>query len=498
MTQTILLSVVGHTNTGKTSLIRTLLRNCGFGEVLDSAGTTRHVEAAHIMLAQQAMIELRDTPGLEDSLALAEHLAQLQQQGFHSRDCLQTCIEHATELPEFEQEIKVLKQSLQCDALLYVIDCREAVLEKYIEEIQILKLAARPILPVLNFIQVDTEQVQLWRDALAQQGLHALVSFDTVAFDFEAEYRLYQKLQTLLEQRYNDLQTLIDHRREQWQQLQQTCCQRAARCLLDCAQLRTTIARKPLAENGKPLAENGEPSAENGEPLANHNEPLAGQNKPSAQNQKQASANLHAVADLRDQARQLEQDCLQDLLELMQFTQDDIVLAELPVSNGEWRLDLFSAQTLKTLGLDTASAAATGAAIGAGVDLIFAGMSLGAATAAGAALGATWHNGKRFGKDLWQKLQGQQSLCLDDITLDALLLRQLWLLRTLFQRGHAAQQRADLPEKIKIPLPKDWPMQRKQLRALSYTEQPQIALNQLSKWLLRQLHLEPQSYSERP
>ena len=42
------LAVVGHTNTGKTSLLRTLLRDGGFGEVADASATTRHVERAAV------------------------------------------------------------------------------------------------------------------------------------------------------------------------------------------------------------------------------------------------------------------------------------------------------------------------------------------------------------------------------------------------------------------------------------------------------------------
>src|SRR5688572_28920875 len=89
------LAVVGHTNTGKTSLLRTLLRNAEFGEVQDSAGTTRHVEAAQLLLLGQAYIELRDTPGLEDSVALSRQLQVLQQQDLRGRACLEHFIQKA-------------------------------------------------------------------------------------------------------------------------------------------------------------------------------------------------------------------------------------------------------------------------------------------------------------------------------------------------------------------------------------------------------------------
>lgn len=41
--QGVSVAVVGHTNAGKTSLMRTLLRDSHFGNVANTAGTTRHV-----------------------------------------------------------------------------------------------------------------------------------------------------------------------------------------------------------------------------------------------------------------------------------------------------------------------------------------------------------------------------------------------------------------------------------------------------------------------
>ena len=46
-------AVVGHTNTGKTSLLRTLLRDSQFGDVQNAAATTRHVETASINIRQK-------------------------------------------------------------------------------------------------------------------------------------------------------------------------------------------------------------------------------------------------------------------------------------------------------------------------------------------------------------------------------------------------------------------------------------------------------------
>ena len=74
------IAVVGHTNTGKTSLIRTMLRSTQFGKIEDGAGTTRHVERATIFAGNEAILNLHDTPGIEDSHALSRQLKSISSQ----------------------------------------------------------------------------------------------------------------------------------------------------------------------------------------------------------------------------------------------------------------------------------------------------------------------------------------------------------------------------------------------------------------------------------
>jgi len=71
------IAVVGHTNTGKTSLMRTLTRKRDFGKVSSRPATTRRVEAAELEVSG-AVLRLYDTPGLEDSTGLLAHLDALQ------------------------------------------------------------------------------------------------------------------------------------------------------------------------------------------------------------------------------------------------------------------------------------------------------------------------------------------------------------------------------------------------------------------------------------
>ncbi|MFK8018896.1 MAG: GTPase/DUF3482 domain-containing protein [Pseudomonadales bacterium] len=389
-------AVVGHTNTGKTSLIRTLLRSRTFGDVANSAGTTRHVEKVGLRVGGDKILEFFDTPGLEDSSALLDSLAQ---QSGTARGVLETFVINPD--AELEQEAKVIRQGLKSDVLLYVVDVRAQRLEKYSDELSIFSRLGIPIIPVFNFIVGQETELAAWRNVMVEHNLHAALEFDTVAFNFEAEKRLYQKLQGVLEPHYEQIQRLIDLRSEQWQKTCTAAFSRSAQLVSDCAVLRVH-------------KESGEQSEQ-------------------------------TVKDaLQDSVRDSEKKCLRDLLRLFSFTAADIEIAQLPLSNGTWEMDLFSFETLKMFGLDARSSALKGAAAGAGLDLMVGGISLGVATTLGAIAGASFSTVKRHGKSIAAVFNQDDFVCLDDASLELLFLRQRDLLARLMQRGHAAQQRINM------------------------------------------------------
>ena len=408
-------AVVGHTNAGKTSLIRTLLRDDQFGDIDEAAGTTRYVEKSTVFAGDDAVLNLFDTPGFEDSSALLQALEELSKtaEAKLPTDLLRAFITRAEDFPDFEQEIKVLRQSLNSDVLLYIIDVREPLLGKYSDEVEILSKAGKPILPVFNFIAGNSEALMRWREQMAQFNLHAALEFDTVAFDFEAEKRLYQKLQSLLEQHYDTLQALIDYRQEVWKNLVHAAAQRIFQLLTEVACYRREVAGKGGISDAD-------------------------------------------VTSMQNFVREAEQLALRDLLTIFAFTQLDVDLQQLAVRDGQWELDIFSPRMLKDFGLNAGATALKGAAAGAGIDLMVGGMSLGAATMLGAALGAGWATLRRYQQELVAAWHGHKWLCVDDDTVSLLYLRQRKLLHTLTQRGHAAQNNIQLSDNGEHALPKQW------------------------------------------
>jgi hypothetical protein len=393
------IAVVGHTNTGKTSLLRTLTRNARFGQVDDNPGTTRHVEGARLSIDGAAVLEWFDTPGMEDSIALREYVEQLCSPDPRLDGPAQ--VQRFLDSPEahrrFEQEARVLEKMQTVDAALYVIDARDPVWSKHLDELALLAACGKPLLPVLNFVQGTQHRAEQWRGALARLGLHAQVEFDTIAPPLDGEAQLYGKLAVLLDRHAEALSRLVQDLGEQRRMRRQTARRLTAELLVDVAALRLSSAGDAAAEE-------------------------------------------ETARRLRGSVRQREQGCVDALLALYNFRREDYAEDTLPLSDQRWGMDLFHPQTLKNMGVQLGVGAAAGAVAGAAVDLFTAGLSLGAGMLIGAAAGGLWQGVDRFGKRMAGRVRGHRELTVDDAVLRLLALRQGLLIQALERRGHAARQ----------------------------------------------------------
>lgn len=390
-------AVVGHTNTGKTSLLRTLTRDRSFGEVADSPSTTRHVEGAALLLDGRPVLELFDTPGMEDAISLLEYIERLSAPGerLDGPARITRFLDTQEARHRFEQEAKVLRQMLASDAAFYVVDARDPVLGKHRDELAILADCGRPLLPVLNFVSAPANRIPAWREALARLGLHAVVEFDTVAPASDGEQRLYGKLATLVDSHAGTLEALVaDHARQRLQR-RADAARIAARLLIDVAALRV----------------------------------------PSTPDDAAIAA---AAASMRDQVRQREKIAVDEVLALYGFQASDLAGQDLPEWHARLSMDLFHPETMKQMGIHVGMGVAAGAAAGAAVDLFTGGLSLGAGTLVGATVGGVWQSAERLGQRILGRLRGWRELTVEDGILRLLALRQQLLIRALEQRGHAA------------------------------------------------------------
>lgn len=397
--QTLSLAVVGHTNTGKTSLMRTLLRDSRFGEVQNAAATTRHVAQAALGDGVETWLYLHDTPGLEDAGGVLDWLEENTSPQHEGIERLQQFLESAAAQNEWAQEAKVLRQVLASDAALYVVDAREDVLPKYKDELTVLSWCAKPVMPVFNFIH--GQNMDEWQTLLARRSLHVSSRFDTVAFDFSGEMVLWQQLATLLGQP-PALSALTAFREQEWRRLERQAYALVAQFLLDAAACVRQFEDKNRTQ--------------------------------AVLDEMQAAVAAH------------ESSLHQQLFALYRFYYSDADIQGQQVLRA-FRQNPFDAELLKDYGIRTGKAAATGALLGLGVDALTLGTSLGLGATIGGVLGGLAGNWQV----LYDKIQGIETLMIDNATLTLLAARSLHLLQTLKSRGHAATNSVVLQDKVALP-----------------------------------------------
>jgi GTPase SAR1 family protein len=388
------LAVVGHTNTGKTSLVRTLLRSSDFGQVADRGGTTRQVTSSALTADGEVLVELFDSPGLENAPELIDTLEQLSGQRHDGPERIAMLLDNEQLRQRFDHEARVLELMLDTDVALYVIDAREPVLEKYKDELDILGHCGKPIVAVLNFTATAASLESEWRDALARVRLHSVLAFDAVVRDPATETRLFEKLASLLDEFEPMIQRWLDHRRTEELQRDHAALTAIAEMLIDLAAYR-------------------------------EHAPEAGQET--------------AWETMQQRARQREQACVDTLLDLYRFGREDRIDDDLPLSGGRWEDDLFDTETLKHYGIRTGTWTGIGAGAGAAVDVGTGGLTLGTGTLAGALIGTSAGLARSFGQRIKARVRGEVQMMIDEATLRLLASRQVELHAALVRRGHASQ-----------------------------------------------------------
>lgn len=176
----VVLSLVSHTNVGKTALARTLLRR-DIGEVADSAHVTIVPEAHPLIAAGERSAKLWDTPGFGSNLAkLAKRLRSSENPvGW----ILHQVWDRATDRSLWCSQEAIRNIQAEADVVLYLVDASQSPEETgYIDlEIEVIEWIGKPVLVYLNQTGApeaarDRENEALWRARLAKHAVVKRVS----------------------------------------------------------------------------------------------------------------------------------------------------------------------------------------------------------------------------------------------------------------------------------------------------------------------------------
>jgi GTPase Era involved in 16S rRNA processing len=202
--KTINLSLISHTNTGKTTLARTLL-GCDVGEVRDQAHTTTEATSYKLIDTPAGdSLLLWDTPGFGDSARL---LSRLKQQGNPIGWFLSEVWDRYRDRALWLSQVAVRNVRDQADVILYLVNASEQPEDAgYLApELGVLEWANKPIIVLLNqtgqprATGEEQEEEARWRAALAEWAdVRDVLPMDAFARCWVQEFSLFSSIAKVL------------------------------------------------------------------------------------------------------------------------------------------------------------------------------------------------------------------------------------------------------------------------------------------------------------
>jgi hypothetical protein len=202
---TLVLSLVSHTNAGKTTLARTLLGR-DIGEVRDAPHVTEFADGYTLVDSPEGdTLQLWDTPGFGDSHRLVRRLRQADSPlGWF----MSTVWDRWRDRPFWASQQALRHVRDRSDVVLYLVNAtEEPAAAGYVEpEMELLAWVGKPVLVLLNQLgapraaAAEAADLARWRDFLARHGqVRAVLPLDAFARCWVQELALWQAVQQVLD-----------------------------------------------------------------------------------------------------------------------------------------------------------------------------------------------------------------------------------------------------------------------------------------------------------
>ncbi len=243
------LSLISHTNVGKTTLARTLLRK-DIGEVFDQPHVTDQCEE-HVLMQTGDGIELRlwDTPGFGDSYRLWK---RLEKSDTALGKFVSSVWDRFADRPFWCSQQAILNVRDQADIVLYLANCAEGPDEAgYVDpEMQILEWLGKPVIVLLNQMgrpgdpETEAREIRAWKEKLVSVSVvRETMVFDAFARCWAQEVALWRAVRKALP----DLEAAaMDGVIETWQESQRRLLKRSVE--------RMAFALSDIANDGETVS----------------------------------------------------------------------------------------------------------------------------------------------------------------------------------------------------------------------------------------------------
>jgi hypothetical protein len=198
------LSLVSHTNAGKTTLARTLLGR-DIGEVRDAPHVTEFADA-HVLVESRVgdRLLLWDTPGFGDSVRLVRRLRQAEHP---IRRFLSELWDRWKDRPFWASQQAIRNMRDEADVLLYLVNASEQIeAAGYVQpEMELLGWIGKPVVVLVNQLgapragAVEAGEVARWRASLSSHDhVRAVLPLDAFARCWVQELTLFAAVEAAL------------------------------------------------------------------------------------------------------------------------------------------------------------------------------------------------------------------------------------------------------------------------------------------------------------
>ena len=190
--------IIGHTNHGKTTTIRTLANDESIGVVDDKANVTSGVERYRIFSKENGKTQywVYDTPGFS---AFGRRMLECENDLGH-RANIQEFVDFLDRVTDKQaaEMAGSLRKVIDCHLAVVVMDTRESCSKvDYLEEIDFLRTCGTPLVVSLNFLHSRKSKPDQWRSQLRKLGVMNIVEFDAHVRTRKDEKNLFRSLEAL-------------------------------------------------------------------------------------------------------------------------------------------------------------------------------------------------------------------------------------------------------------------------------------------------------------
>ena len=339
-------AVVGHPNKGKSSIVSALSMDDSV-QISDTPGTTTKKRSFPLKVDGKTLYELFDTPGFQRARRVLAWLEQHDVSADKKYEVVQMFINEHKDDPKFNDEIELLEPIMNGAGIIYVVDGSKPYGEEYEAEMEILRWTGQPSMALINHID-ESDYSEEWKRALGQY-FKIVRTFNPMHISLEKHVSILESMAQLKEEWIAPVKESIKLFESYHDQMLERSSSSIAKMVY-----KSLSMVEQLTFNGEDATEDEK----------------------------------HRVEEkYKDKLRTLEKSTQKSIESIWNHDHLQKEQQLLPLEG----MDLFSEETASVFGLTRkellVTAAASGAATGAGVDLLFAGSTLLLGAGVGALIG---------------------------------------------------------------------------------------------------------------